>query len=74
MTAISSPSWIIRLRQPTADRENDAWYAGYGGLVRHRLTFNRHQAHRFDDLREAIQARGRLLSTGIADDAVIEPG
>jgi hypothetical protein len=70
----SSPSWIIRLRRPTADRANDAGYAGYAGLVRHRLTFNRLQAHRFYDLREAIQARGRLLSAGIADDAVVGPG
>jgi hypothetical protein len=64
--------WVIRVARPFADSEEAAWYAGYGGLVRYRLTTDRPDAYRFDSFPDAVRTKEALLSLGVADEAEIE--
>jgi hypothetical protein len=63
--------WIIQVALPAAGGDETAWYAGYGGLVRYRLTPHRKEAHRFDSYPDAVRTREALLSLGVAGQAEI---
>jgi hypothetical protein len=58
--------------QSSADRNEAAWYAGYGGLVRYRLTTDQLAAYRFDNCADAVRTKDALLSLRVADEAELE--